>query len=40
MRETCTPEQLWAHRLLDEAKAGIPTLDRDVRKALQILGDL
>lgn len=40
LREHCTPEQRWAHRVLDEARNGSPTLSRDVDKALQILGDL
>lgn len=40
MRENLTPEQTWAHRVLDEVQSGSPMLDRDVQKALRILGDL
>lgn len=40
MREDLTEEQKWAHALLDEVREGLPALDRDVRRALQILGDM
>lgn len=40
MRENLTPEQSWAHSVLDEVRNGEPAMDRDVKRALRILGDL
>lgn len=40
MRETLTEEQKWAHAILDDARDGNLALDRDVIRALRILGDM
>lgn len=40
LRDHLTQQQAWAHAILDDVREGIPTLDRDVRAALRILGDM
>lgn len=40
MRERCTDEQLWAHRILDAVKHNLPVTDGQIRRALWLLGDL
>lgn len=40
LRENISKEKAWAHAVLDDVRDGIPTLDRDVRAALRILGEL
>lgn len=39
MRDHCTEEQLWAHRILDAVKHGLPATDGQIKRALWILGD-
>lgn len=40
LRGQLTADQAWAHAVLDDVRDGLPTLDRDVRAALRILGDM
>lgn len=40
LRDSRDSRKAWAHQVLDEAKAGTPTLSRDIDRALRILGDL
>lgn len=40
LRDHLTPDQAWAHAVLDDVRDGLLTLDRDVRRALRILGEL
>ncbi len=40
MRESLTTDQAWAHAVLDDVRNGEPALNRDVTRALRILGDL
>lgn len=40
LRDNLTADQAWAHAVLDDVRDGLPALDRDVRRALRILGEL
>jgi hypothetical protein len=39
MNRTNEPLKRWAHRILDEVRAGIPHTQSDVNKALAALGE-
>lgn len=38
-RDKCNHEELWAHKILDMVKAGLPVHRRDIDRALFVLGD-
>lgn len=40
LRDRLTADQAWAHAVLDDVRHGLPALDRDVRAALRILGEM
>lgn len=40
LRDHLNDEQAWAHAVLDDVRDGLPALDRDVRRALRILGEM
>lgn len=40
LRENLTPEQAWAHAVLDDVRDGFAHSHQDVRAALRILGEL
>lgn len=39
MREHCDEEKLWAHRILDAVRVGMPVTEGQITRALFILGD-
>lgn len=39
LRDKCNKEELWAHRVLDKVKLGLPVLDWEISRALFVLGD-
>ena len=39
LRDNCNDEELWAHRVLDKVKLGLPVTDAEIRRALFVLGD-
>ena len=39
MTRTNDPLKAWAHRILDEVRAGIPHTDGEVNRALSALGE-
>lgn len=39
LRDHCNEEELWAHHVLDEVKAGLYVPAESVKRALFILGD-
>lgn len=40
LRVNLTPEQAWAHAVLDDVRDGFAHSHQDVRAALRILGEL
>jgi hypothetical protein len=40
LRDKCTPQQLEAHCLLDDAKAGLPVTPTAIAWALRQLGEI
>ena len=40
LRDNLTPEQRWAHAVLDDVRDGLAHHSKDVREALRILGEL
>ena len=40
LRDNLTPEQAWAHSILDDVRDGFAHSHKDVRAALRILGEL
>lgn len=39
MRDKCNEDQLWAHRILDAVRVGMPVTEGQITRALFILGD-
>lgn len=39
LRTRCNKEELWAHDILDRVKVGLPASQRDIQRALWVLGD-
>ena len=39
LRDKCNPEELWAHKILDMVKLGLPVLKWEIKRALFVLGD-
>lgn len=39
LREHISPQQAWAHDVLDDVRDGFHQSARDIRRALQILGE-
>lgn len=40
LRDNLTPEQAWAHAVLDDVRDGFAHSRQDVRAALRVLGDM
>ncbi len=40
LRDNLTPEQAWAHAVLDDVRDGFAYSHQDVRAALRVLGDM